>query len=637
MSELENPRIRPVGDLLQENFFVPRYQRGYRWGKQEITELLDDILQYSYDSKQTNNEKKAGKFYCLQPIVVKEKKWKGKNGDDIIGWELIDGQQRLTSLFLILAYLEDIRQFHDNKTNVFTVDFETRENCNIFFDDKKFIDKVDDTNVDFFHISNAYKFIKDWFKDKLPLRLDVLKTILNTENNVSIIWYEAIDSSNVAEEDNSIDLFTRLNEGKIPLTDAELIKALLLQADLYPSNEERYIKQRLFEIASEWDIIEAALQDEKMWLFLNNTDYNPSSKIHLIFKLLSDKWNGYDNQELIQFDKKDGKPKHYEFLVFDKYLAKNRAKYLLSTNPDKDILDPINGVWKDIKDVFSRFYEWFENHTLFHYLGFLLAFEQDKEKLIKELFDLKLNKDAFELHLKERIAKAVRIKSKWSESGVLKELHEISYGVDDAEIRKILTLFNIETLIKHKNEDARFPFHLFKTEKITSIEHIHPQNPENIDANEDRALTWLKAHKASLAYFTLNGHPQKLEIQEEIDKIEYLLSHYDKENFKSIYSETIDLYSKLIDFKENELHTLYNLALVDKDTNSMLNNSFFDVKRELLKANKLGKYIPICTQRAFSKYYSENPKEMIFWNSDDRHAYYKSIEKVYNSFIHLLN
>ncbi|MCB9247043.1 MAG: hypothetical protein H6613_00030 [Ignavibacteriales bacterium] len=50
---------------------------------------------------------------------------------------------------------------------------------------------------------------------------------------------------------------------KIPLTDAELIKALLLQADLYPASEERYVRQRLFEIASEWDDIEAKLQDEK--------------------------------------------------------------------------------------------------------------------------------------------------------------------------------------------------------------------------------------------------------------------------------------------------------------------------------------------------------------------------------------
>lgn len=632
---MENPRIRPISDLLKENFYVPRYQRGYRWGKQEVTELLDDILQYHETTQDRDN--KVSRFYCLQPVVVKAKEWEEDNGK-IKGWELIDGQQRLTTIYLILTYLQEIRnrvnfKHIEDKSALYRLYFETREASKDFFIQKKFVEKIDKTNVDFFHISTAYQIIKKWFETN-GFEHEILNTLLKVDYNVSIIWYEAVETT---ENDSSIDLFTRLNDGKIPLTDAELIKALLLQADIYPSNEERYAKQRLFEIASEWDTIEATLQDEKMWLFLNSTDYNPSSKIELIFKLLSDKWNKYDKQELIKFEKKDGKPKHFEFLVFDKYLAKKREELNLSTNPDKDILDPINEVWKEIKDIFSKFYDWYDNHTLFHYLGFLLAFEQDKERLIKELFDLKLNKDAFELHLKERIAKVIKIKSKRNGSDVLNQLHEISYGEEDAEIRKILTLFNIETLIKHKKEDARFPFHLFKTENITSIEHIHPQNPESIDTNEERAKVWLTAHKTSLAHFTLNGHPQKQEIQKQIDKIEKLLIDYDKENFKSIYSETIELYGKVIDFKENELHNLYNLALVDKDTNSMLNNSFFDVKRELLKTNKLDRYIPICTQRAFSKYYSENPKEMIFWNNDDRLAYYKNIEEVYNSFINLLN
>jgi uncharacterized protein with ParB-like and HNH nuclease domain len=636
---MENPRIRPISDLLNENFYVPRYQRGYRWSKQEITELLDDILQYYEACKDRKN--KVSKFYCLQPVVVKSRLWNNHKGETLSGWELIDGQQRLTTVLLILNYLEDVRVLLERGIDIYSIDFETRENCSAFFENKSYKaainnSKIDDSNVDFYHISKAYLYIKEWF-EKEKNKVGIVETLLNLDYNVSIIWYEAKETKDNQDNNSSIDLFTRLNDGKIPLTDAELIKALLLQADLYPSSEERYIKQRLFEIASEWDIIEANLQDEKMWLFLNNTDYIPSSKIDLIFKLLSDKWNGYDSQELIQFEKKDGKPKHYEFLVFDRYLAKKREHFNLSTKSDKDILDPINEVWKEIKDIFSRFYEWYDNHTLFHYLGFLLAFEQDKETLIKDLFDLKLNKEDFVLEIKKRIAKAVKIKSKWKETGALKQLNEISYGEEDAVIRKILTLFNIETLTKHKKENARFPFHLFKKEKITSIEHIHPQNPETIDTNEDRAKIWLSAHSNSLAYFTVNNHPHKEEIQILIDKIEKLLIDFDKESFKTIYSEAIDLYSKIIDFKENELHTLYNLALVDKDTNSLLNNSFFDVKRELLKNNKLGRYVPICTQQAFSKYYSESPKEMIFWNNDDRHAYYKNIEKVYNSFINLLN
>jgi hypothetical protein len=551
----------------------------------------------------------------------------------------------LASLFLILTYLEDIRQFYDNKTEIFIIDFETRENCKLFFDDKTFINKIDDTNVDFFHISNAYQYIKDWFKDKLPLRLDILKTILDTENNVSVIWYEAIDN-NQDNDESSIELFTRLNDGKIPLTDAELIKALMLQADLYPTNEERFVKQRLFEIATEWDDIETKLQDEKFWLFLNNTDYKPSSKIEYIFNLLAEKWNVVKDDEgneldlLINYETSEGKPKHFEFLVFDKYLKNKRTAFSNRNEDGKDILEPVNEIWKEIKEKFSTFYEWYNNHNLFHYIGFLLAIEKNKEELIRELIELKLPKSDFENNIKKRIANSVKINSEIKQdgkkTGIIKQLNEIAYGEDNLEIIKVLLLFNIDVLVKHKKENAKFPFHLYKKEKITSIEHIHPQNPPNIDADEDRARIWLSQHKLSLSSMKELAGINEENINIVLLQIEGLLTIYNKDVFKNLFSEILDLYTDISDFKETELHTLYNLALVDKDTNSQLNNSFFDIKREILKENKLSKYVPFCTHRAFSKYYSNSPKEMIFWNNDDRHAYFKAIESVYFSFMKLI-
>jgi uncharacterized protein with ParB-like and HNH nuclease domain len=638
MSEMnvENPRIRPISELIGEKFFVPRYQRGYRWGKQEITELLDDILEYYEAAKPGNNEIKSGKFYCLQPIVVKKRKCKNEDHQSISVWELIDGQQRLTTILIILTYLEDIRQFHDNKTEIYSIDFETRRNCNSFFKDKEFVDHINDSNVDFYHISRGYKYVKDWFNDKLTFRLNILKTILEKESNVSIIWYEAEDDSNSSYiESSSIDLFTRLNEGKIPLTDSELIKALLLQSDRYPISELRYAKQRLFEIASEWDEIEASLQDEKFWLFLNDDTYNPSSKIEFVFKLLADEWN--KDKRLIQYEDKDGKPKHYEYLVFDKYLIEKRLNFEKDTNPNKEILDPVNEVWKEIKETYSKFSEWYEDHNLYHYIGYLLAIdEKNKVKLIKELLQNEAKKNVFIDILKKKIANAVNIKKKKKENSTeLKKLADLSYGEDNDEIIKVLLLLNIETLIKYSKENARFSFHLYKKEKITSIEHIHPQNPENIDTNEDRSVIWLKLHRNSLQLFII-----KEEMKEKYDSIilsiDKLLIKFNIDEFKITYSDILELYSKMSEIKENEVHTLYNLALVDKDTNSTLNNSFFDIKREILKENKLGKYIPICTQRAFSKYYSSSPQEMIFWSNEDRNSYFRAIKKMYNSYIKLL-
>lgn len=628
----ENPRIRPVGDLLQENFFVPRYQRGYRWGEQEITELLDDILQY-YKATQ-NRENRISKFYCLQPVVVKRRQWLVNVNDKKEGWELIDGQQRLTTILLILNYLEDIRKLLGGNLNIYTIDFETRENCKVFFENKTYKSSIDDSNVDYYHISQGYEYINQWFL-KSTHKLEILNTLLKSEYNVSIIWYEA-ESTSLNNDDSSIDLFTRLNDGKIPLTDAELIKALILQADLYPTIEERFAKQRLFEIATEWDSIEAKLQDEKMWLFVNDTSYNPSSKIEFIFKLLADKWNEFQKQSLVKYDLIAGKPKHYEFLVFSKYLANKRSEHINNSLEEIDVMLPINGIWKEIKEMFSKFYEWYNDHNMFHYLGYLFAIEKNKDDLIRELINLKIDKKAFETNIKARIGTAIKIMSKDKETGVVKQLNQITYNEDNPEIIKILLLFNINTLIEHKKENARFPFHLFKKEKITSIEHIHPQNPPSLDTNEERAKTWLNNHKLSLNSLKKERNDKSVIIDVLIIKIDDLLRKFDKEAFKNIFSEIIEIYTDISNFKENELHTLYNLALVDKDTNSQLNNSFFDIKREILKVNKLGRYIPFCTQRTFSKFYSNSPNDMIFWNTDDRVNYYNAIEKVYLSFTSLI-
>ncbi|MBI9069728.1 MAG: DUF262 domain-containing protein [Salinivirgaceae bacterium] len=87
-------RLRKITELLNENFYVPSYQRGYRWTKDEVDALLNDIWDFRENPpKHEYGEKKL--FYCLQPIVVKEKIVNDRNL-----WEVIDGQQRLTTIFV---------------------------------------------------------------------------------------------------------------------------------------------------------------------------------------------------------------------------------------------------------------------------------------------------------------------------------------------------------------------------------------------------------------------------------------------------------------------------------------------------------------------------------------------------------
>lgn len=88
VEELLVSKSMPLG----MQFYVPNYQRGYRWKESQVQQLLNDIKEFDYEK---NNEKK---FYCLQPLVVTE--------DKENGWVVIDGQQRLTTLFIILTCIE---------------------------------------------------------------------------------------------------------------------------------------------------------------------------------------------------------------------------------------------------------------------------------------------------------------------------------------------------------------------------------------------------------------------------------------------------------------------------------------------------------------------------------------------------
>ena len=94
--ELDNKNnklcLKTVYDLLDKNFYIPAYQRGYRWSKEQVNDLLNDIWEFSQSSDENGSS-----FYCLQPVVVVQD---GKQ------WQVVDGQQRLTTLYIILHYLE---------------------------------------------------------------------------------------------------------------------------------------------------------------------------------------------------------------------------------------------------------------------------------------------------------------------------------------------------------------------------------------------------------------------------------------------------------------------------------------------------------------------------------------------------
>ena len=278
-----NIELLSINDLLGNHFYIPYYQRGYRWTEHNVEDLLDDIFVFT---------KNTEKFYCLQPVVVKNKTWL-ENNTEIQGFEVVDGQQRLTTIFIILTYL--MKEFlmvdslkNEYQREIYTLRYETRTKSEEFL---KNIQK-DYSNIDYYHISKAYQTVKNWFENPEKIQgrgdknrfLDALLGRKDEPKSVQIIWYI------VQEKADSVELFNRLNMGKIPLTNAELIKAIFLSSSSFSDFSEEEATRKKIVISQLWDVMEHQLNDDNFWSFITNSKKEKyATKIELLFDIIAKK------------------------------------------------------------------------------------------------------------------------------------------------------------------------------------------------------------------------------------------------------------------------------------------------------------------------------------------------------------
>ena len=487
---------------IEGTFFVPSYQRGYRWGKDEVVRLLDDVFL---------NGKKS---YCLQPIVVR------RCGDS---FELIDGQQRLTTLYLIYRYLRNVNPFFDEPS--FSLEYQTRENS------EEFLKNVDlsrrEENVDFWFIANAYETIARWFEEDLRIRAMHVDEYLSED--VKVIWYE------VGEDEDAISLFTRLNIGKIPLTSSELVKAMFLSGDGHVRRE------RQEEIALQWDNMERDLHNDSLWFFLTNratTRYQ--TRIDLVLDLVSGK--PADNRE-----------KYYTFFRVDEMRRE--------TSFDE--------VWRTIQHAFLTLKDWHENHELYHKIGYLIASEH---MTLKDVYDLSANrtKRDFVARLDDCIRQSVEIEDNYA---------ELSYekSGDYTRISKLLLLFNVESVRQNGEHTQWFPFDKYKRGErgraTWSLEHIHAQQSEALRTQEGWK-EWLRLHVPSVV--AVGGEGDLAEAMRAAIERQRL----ERPEFDDLQQRVVALLS--VQGNAEYLHSISNLALIESGDNAALSNSTFDVKRNMV-------------------------------------------------------
>lgn len=608
-----------VDDFIGEHFLIPDYQRGYRWDNQQVVDLLNDL---SFFYKDYPDES-----YSMQPIVVKRK-------DD--KWEVVDGQQRLTTVSLILQALGNRQSF--------TIDYQVLENSTKYISDIVNSPDIDDMNL--FHMRQAYDTISIWIDKNVgenqhfDSKGDLLSFCLY---HLKFLWYRA----DLVDDSPGEKIFRRLNIGRIELTQSELIKALFLSKDNF-SNET---VNRREELAHQWDAIEAALQNDEFWLFITNLkDDESPTRIEFILKYV---YEHYQSDSFVNNDIDDD---------IDSRDALFRA-YYATFRTDRN---RFNKLWLKITDVIATWQLWYEDVTLYHLLGFLL-FQFPRQFSLKALYDRWQN-SLYDDFLGNYVAHFIiqNIIDRFDPARVYVTRDENGNEKDHKrEAFPYLLLMNVLHVLRqntsHLNNPAyrqgvfyKFPFHLLKKEIKKpgdgwDVEHIDSATTNSLDQ-------WKAKKEWILSSYLALTEGQRAELNNDNNLGVFFNSNSDDdadEVFKSLVSTISRWIEPAGEIIYPEKNRIYNFALLDSSTNRGYKNAIFPTKRQHIRNKATGKllyaewdkdgiiiideekksaFVPPCTLNVFSKQYSYMPGNFLRWTLSDALDYEKEIKSLFEWF-----
>lgn len=590
MSELKkrtfdciNADIDKDSNVCQESvtFIIPYLQRAYKWKEKQAKQMLEDFSEFLKQEKT---------YYCMQPLAVV------KIGDN--KYELLDGQQRLTTLLILWRIL-----FEDNKENTFypyifeyerdSSESNTLLNRYSFITESDEIKKGEHRNIDKYYMSKVYGAIKQYFDnpfdnpEEKEKKKNAFKKLLKGDGkHILFLWYEV-------NEEEKHTTFAHLNSGKIELTCSELIKAILLSDGNKVSSDNKGLLDKSL-VAAQYAEMEEAFNDDRLWYMLQTDEplYN-GSRMDLLFNMVLN-----INRKAYEADPK---------AAFYKVYA-GRAD--------------LSRFWKDCRAYFVRIMDLYKNPYTYHYIGYL-TYTEGNNKI-----------DDWVKAYKESGLKGCieQLKSKVRESiSGLGDFEKITYSdTSKATLRKIFILHNIQTILIHyeaikkanlglRFSYERFPFELLYSQKW-DIEHIASLTDNPLTKQKDRK-DWIASAKADYPEI----FAQRPELNNEIDLFE---KDSKTERFTHIYNEIVG--SAESNSPQNK-DGLGNLVLLDRHTNRSYHNSLYKRKRKIILAasnidnqNKEYQvtYIPRCTLNVFLKTYNTGlDVKLGEWTQDDYDKY----------------
>lgn len=637
-------------------FYIPSYQRGYRWTPTQVEALLNDLLTYAcspHDSTKVND----GDYYCLQPIVARKITDRGTLSKQISEgiledkdiWEIIDGQQRLTTTYILYRFLMNKKKLsidelaEDEKKVLYHLIYATRKDSSVYLENIINPQSESKNNIDFYHMQLAYDTINDWFysknaflnsgaskllvryhqKDTPSNAIDILWNLINSEKDVvsnygtvQFLWYELDGDKDVIQE------FRETNMNQIHLTDAELIKSLFLKT------LDNVSVQELLERANQWESVENTLQDNTFWAFLTKRGFDLPNRIDLIFKLRF-------QEEALKKEENTKNKKLESSLTFEesydwqllnndeiKSCLDNCEKQLEQKNflfnyfnskfdglKEDDLSKSIVEEWQQIMTIFRTLEDWYNDVICYNLIGLLCQFDDTRLATFYYKFismDENESRETFKKDLKTEIQK--RFERVKFVDGQL----SLAYG--DKLVFNLLLLLNIN----HLNKQAegvnsfnklgfiyKFPFDVLQND--WDIEHIDSFTTNPLKKDEDKK-EWVNVAKEDLAL--------------EDEKLNDLIEQQKWDEAVSRLKDLADEADIAADAKNN----ISNLTLLDAETNRSYGNSLFVTKRKrIIERMKAGQYVPVSTTYVFMKLFDDSGTSRSVWGEQDMKKYHDYI------------
>ena len=257
---------RTVRDVLdKKKYTVDYFQREYKWEMKHIEQLIFDLeASFSSNYKKNHERKDVANYNCyyLGPIVISAKD--GKRS-------IIDGQQRLTSITLLLIYLNNLQKNHDGKVSIDSLIFSEYYGTKSFnmhvperykyfkdlYEGKEVkIAKLDESGK---NIIERYRDLEELFPDELkgnalPYFLDWLA------DNVVFVEIKAYS------DENAYTIFETMNDRGLSLTYTEMLKGFLLSKIKDTEKRDKvnvFWRKRMAELNEYWK--DADLEFFKAW------------------------------------------------------------------------------------------------------------------------------------------------------------------------------------------------------------------------------------------------------------------------------------------------------------------------------------------------------------------------------------